>query len=286
MKSIWVGAMIVLTAAGARADQDAIPRLAPAVQPPFDEIGIDQQLGARLPMDVPLHDETGRTVTLAQVSGGRPMVLVLAYYRCPMLCSLVLNALASTMDVMRTAGMQPGRDYMVATVSIDPRDTTEAASTSRVKALERYGHPEDAPGWRFLTGDEAGVRALAGAAGFRYVYDPGSDQYAHASGIMVVTPEGSLSHYFLGLEYAPKDLRLALVEASAGRIGTLVDQIKLLCYRYDPATGHYGPAAIGIMRLGGVVTVAGLAGFIIVMLRRERRGALRAHPPEAPAHAE
>ena len=130
------------------------------------------------------------------------------------------------------------------------------------------------------------MRALAGDAGFRYVYDPRSDQYAHASGIMVVTPEGRLSHYFLGLEYAPKDLRLALVEASAGRIGTLVDQIKLLCYRYDPATGHYGPAALGIMRLGGAVTVIGLAGFIIVMLRRERRGAPPARPREAPAHAE
>ncbi len=258
----------------------------PAVRPPFDEIGIDQKLGARLEMTAPLRDEEGRAVTLAGIAGERPVVLVLAYYRCPMLCSLVVQALASTMEVMRSAGMQPGRDYQVVTVSIDPRDTAASATTARARALERYGHTADASGWRFLTADEATVRALAQQIGFRYVYDPRSDQYAHASGIMVVTPQGKVSHYFLGLEYSPKDLRLALVEASQGRIGTLVDQIKLLCYQYDPATGRYGPTAIGVMRIGGVITVAALAGFIIVMLRRERRGMLRSAAPEARLHAE
>ena len=196
------------------------------------------------------------------------MLLNFAYYTCPMLCTLVLNGMASSAGAMN---LPMGRDYEVVTISIDPRDTPARAAEKKKSYLGEYAHLGDGRSWHFLTGDEESIRKLAAAAGFRYVYDSDKDQYAHASGVVVATPAGRISRYFFGIDYAPKDLRLALVQASGGRIGTLSDKLMLLCYEYDPASGRYGATVFTIMRAGGVVTMLGLAAFFIVMLRRERR---------------
>jgi protein SCO1/2 len=261
----WI-ALAAGSASGQRAEMTYEQRFDPAQQ-----IGLDQRLGEHVPLELVFRDETGREVRLAQLFGRRPVVIALVYYDCPMLCTLVLNGMVRT---FRALALHLGEDYEVVTVSIDPRETPELAARKKAEYLRTYAagdpSPAAAAGWHFLTGDQTSIDALAQAVGFRYAYDPQSDEFAHASGIVVATPQGVLSHYLYGVEYITRDLRLALVEASQGRVGSLIDQVLLLCYHYDPATGRYGFAVVAAVRAGGILTVVLIVGFVLRSLVRER----------------
>jgi protein SCO1/2 len=238
-----------------------------AVPEGLREVGVDQHLDRPVPADLAFRDESGRAVSLGDYFGSRPIVLSLAYYHCPMLCPLVLNGLAAS---LRALSLEPGRDFDVVTVSIDPKETAEQAAARKSAVLDRYGRRGDPAAWHFLTGSAEAVRRLADTVGFRYRYDAERDQYAHAAAVVVLTPEGRIARYFYGVEYVPRDLRLGLVEASSGTIGTLADQLLLFCYEYDPAMGRYSAAVMTSVRIGGIVTVLALAGFVALQLRRDR----------------
>jgi protein SCO1/2 len=243
---------------------------ASSVPAPLREIGFDQNLDRQVPLDIPLIDEAGRTVRLGDFFGTRPVVMVFAYYQCPMLCTQVINGLSRALGVLSLA---PGQDFEIVTVSFDPRDTPSTAAARKAEYLERYRRPGAAASWHFLTGDPASIERLTSAAGFRYVWDERTAQFAHPSGIVVLTPDGRLARYLFGIEYGPRDLRLALVEASAGRIGSAVDAVLLYCYHYDPLTGRYGLVIRRVIRIGGAATVLALGMFVAIMLRRERTAA-------------
>jgi protein SCO1 len=235
---------------------------------PLREIGFDQNLDRQIPLDIPFHDEQGRSVTLGSFFGRKPVVLVFAYYECPMLCTLVLSALASSLDVM---SLEPGKDFEIVTISFDPREKPALAAAKKEAYLQRYKRPGAAGAWHFLTGDQSSIDRATRAAGFRFVWDDALKQFAHPTGITVVTPGGRVARYLFGIEYGPRDLRLAIVDASAGKVGSPVDSFLLYCYHYDPMTGRYGLAIMRAMRLAGAATVVSLALFVGVMLRRERR---------------
>ena len=239
----------------------------------LDEIGIDQKLGDKLPLELTFKDESGRTVTLRDYFGhGKPVLLNFVYYECPMLCGEVLNGVSAALKVLKFA---PGKEFEVVTVSIDPRETPTLAAAKKETYMARLGREGAEKGWHFLTGEEENIKALTDAAGFHYVWDPKMQQYAHAAGIMLVTPEGKLAQYYYGVEYSARDMRLGIIEASKERIGNLADKILLYCYHYDPQTGKYGAIVSNIMRLGGATTVVVLGGFLIVMFRREGSGRLK-----------
>ncbi len=231
-------------------------------------VGIEQHLGARLPLDAEFRDETGREVKLGDYFGDQPVVVALVYYRCPMLCTQVLNGFLNSSQAMP---LEIGRDYQVVTVSFDPRETPQLASEKKARYVRAYRRAGAAGGWHFLTGDRQSIDRLTETVGFRYRFDAKSDQFAHASGIALATPDGRLARYFYGIEFSPDDLRLGLVESSAGRIGSLVDQVLLLCFHYDPLTGKYGLVVADVLRLTGLLTVILLGGFLVAMYRRERR---------------
>lgn len=241
---------------------------------PFNEIRIEQKLGERLPLERPFVDQDGREVLLGSYFGERPVVLALVYYDCPMLCNLVLNGVVRSIQPMT---QRPGEDFDLVVISIDPREGSELARAKREGYLRLYAKPGTESGWHFLVGAEESIRAVADAVGFRYRYDEGIDEYAHAAGIVVATPKGELARYFYGVEYQSRDLRLALVEASEGKLGSRVDQLLLLCYRYDPTTGKYGFVILKLLRGAAIATVILLVGSLWLMLRRERaqRRALR-----------
>jgi protein SCO1 len=232
------------------------------------DVGIDQKLGESVSLDLPFVDDEGREIRLAELFGRRPVVLALVYYRCPMLCSQVLDGIVR---VLRGVSLEPGSDYEIVVVSIDPKETSALAAESKRNCVARYDRKTGAQGWHFLVGSEDSIRRLADDAGFRYMHDPVSGQYAHASGFFVLTPKGVVSRCFYGLEHSASDLRLALVESSEERIGSLVDQVLLLCFHYDPSTGRYGFAILNAIRAIGVLTVAGLTTFLWIMLRKDRR---------------
>ncbi len=238
----------------------------------YQEVGIDQKLNAQIPLDAMFKDEQGRSVALGSYFGSAPVVLSLVYYQCPMLCTQVLNGMV---DAFKGLPYTPGREFTVVTVSIDPREKPPLAQEKKDGYLQSYGRPEAAEGWHFLTGDEASIRKLADAVGFHYLYDEKTGQFAHAAGIMVVTPQGRLSHYLYGIEYSPKDLRFALMDASQGRIGSVVDKLVLLCYHYDPSTGKYSLVIANIFRGAGAVTILVLGGCVLYLLRREKRKNVR-----------
>lgn len=249
------------------ATEPAGPGASAAVQPPaLREVGLDQRLGEQLPLDAAFTDDHGSTVTLGDYFGKKPVVLVMTYFECPMLCTLVLNGLGST---LKTMSFEPGKEFDVVAVSFDPRDTPEKAAKKKAAYVAEYGRPATADGWHFLTGDQASIERVAKAVGFRYRWIPEEKQFAHAAAVMVATPEGKLARYFYGVDYAPRDLRLGLVEAADHKIGSPVDALMLFCYRYDPATGKYGAIALNMVRAGGVVTVLAIGAFMTVMLRRE-----------------
>jgi protein SCO1/2 len=239
-----------------------------SVPPALQQVAFEQRLDSRLPLDLWFKDEDGRDVQLGDYFGSRPVVLAFVYYECPMLCTQVLNGLT---DMLTTLTESAGRDFDVVTVSFDPRETPVLAAAKKKAYLDRYRRDGAESGWHFLTGGEASIAALTSAAGFRYAWDEESQQFAHASGIVVVTPDGRLSGYFFGIQYAPRDVKFALMESSAGRIGSLVDQLLLYCYHYDPVTGSYSFVALNAVRLGGAVTVIALLGFVVAALRRESR---------------
>ena len=232
------------------------------------EIGFDQNIDQRVPLDTTFRNEAGATVRLGDYFGTKPVVMVFAYYDCPMLCTQVINGLSSALGVM---SLTPGTDFEIVTVSFNPRDTPASATAKKAVYLERYRRPGAAAGWHFLTGDQPQIDRLTKAAGFRYAWDADTKQYAHPSGVIVLTPDGRLSKYLFGIEYGPRDLRLGIVEASAGRIGTPVDSLLLYCYRYDPMTGRYGLVIMRAVRIAGAATVLAIAVFIVVMVRRERK---------------
>ena len=242
--------------------------VASAVPRALREIGFDQNLDQPVPLDTTFRDESGRTVRLGEYFGKRPVVLLFAYYNCPMLCTQVINGLASSLSTM---SLNPGVDFEVVTVSFDPKDTPATALAKKASTLERYKRPGAADGWHFLSGDQPSIDRLTQAAGFRYAWDADTKQFAHPSGTIVLTPDGRLARYMFGIEYGPRDLRLALVDAAAGKVGSAVDTLLLYCYHYDPMTGRYGFMIIRAMRLAGGATVLALGTFIFVMVRRERR---------------
>lgn len=234
---------------------------------PLREVGFDQNLGDALPLDLVFTDEKGGEVPLGSFfQPERPVVLALVYYECPMLCNMILNGLISSLDILT---FQPGTDYDVVVVSFDPEEDHYLASAKKAGYMEQFGRPGTEGGFHFLTGEPENIDALTEAVGFRYVYDEEAEEFAHASGITVVTPEGQISRYLFGVEYAPKDLRLALVESSQSKIGSAVDQLLLFCYAYDPATGKYGADVMKIMRLGGALTLLAVLTFIILSRRRD-----------------
>jgi protein SCO1/2 len=235
--------------------------------PLLKKVGIDQRMGAQVPLDLAFNDESGQLVTLRQYFG-KPVILALVYYQCPSLCNMVLNGLVrSVKDLTLTAG----QDYDVVAVSFDPRETPEMARAKKQTYIKDYNRPGAEKGWHFLTGDEAASKALADSVGFRFAYDTMTNQYAHGSGIMLLTPEGRTARYFFGIDYPARDVKLGLVEASHNHIGSAIDQVELYCFHYDPANGKYGLVIMNVLRLGGLLTLALLAGFMIVMFRRDFR---------------
>ena len=233
-------------------------------------VGIDQKIGQQLPLDLVFKDEDGREVKLGQYFGSRPVVLALAYYDCPMLCTQVLNGMTGA---LKTLSFDAGKDFDVVVVSIDPKDNFRLAADKKLTYLQHYGRPATADGWHFLTGSETSIKPLAEAIGFRYAYDANLRQYAHGAAIYVATPKGQIARYLLGIDFAPRDLRLALVEASNNQLGSIADKVLLLCYHYDPASGKYGAATLNAVRIGFVGTVTGFLAFLFVSLRGERRNA-------------
>jgi protein SCO1/2 len=232
------------------------------------DVGLDQKLNTQLPLNLEFKDEEGRTVRLGDYFGKRPVILTLAYYECPMLCTQVLNGVATAIGVLN---FSVGQEYDIVTVSFDPRDTPERARAKKATYIERYKRPGAAAGWHFLTGNSREISALTRAVGFRYAYNASIGQFAHASGIMVATPDGRLSHYFYGIEYWPRDLRLALIEAADRKIGSPVDDVLLYCFHYDPASGRYSMAVMTLVRIAGVLTLIAGGTAIAVMRRRERQ---------------
>lgn len=233
-------------------------------------VGIDQKLGAQLPLDAEFKDEDGRTVKLGSYfNNGRPVVLTFVYYECPMLCNQVLNGLTGSMKGM---SLDAGKDFDVVAISFDARenDKAELAKNKKANYIERYGRPGTEKGWHFLTGTEESIRAVTEAAGFSYKWDERSNQFAHAAAVMVVTPEGKMSRYFYGIDYAPKDLKFGIMESSSEKVGTPAEKLLLYCYHYDPATGKYGFAILRVLRLAGVATILGMGAMLFVFWRRSK----------------
>ena len=230
-------------------------------------VGIEQHLDSQVPPDLSFVDDTGHPVRLGDYFGKKPLILNLVYYNCPMLCGEELAGLSSAMKVVK---FDLGKEFDVITVSFNPKETPELAAAKKQEYLRRYGRPNAAAGWHFLTGQAESINALTKAVGFQYQYDASKNQYAHATAIMVLTPQGRISRYFYGVDFPPKDLRMGLVEASQGKIGNAVDQVLLYCYHYDPAAGKYGAVISNILKIGGALTVLILAGMILIFLRLEK----------------
>jgi protein SCO1 len=238
--------------------------------PILNKVFIHQRLNQQIPLDAVFRDETGATVKLGDYFGKRPVLLAIVYYSCPMLCSEELNGLVGALEMVK---FRPGKDFDIVAVSIDPSEGPELAAKKKAMYVKRYDHPETAAGWHFLTGEQPAINALANAVGFGYTRVPGPDgrltQFAHASGIQIVTPEGKLVQYYMGVEYSPKDLQLGLVEASHNKIGSPVDNILTYCYRYDPELNKHSLVVARIVQLGGILTVFSLGGFMVVSFRRD-----------------
>jgi protein SCO1 len=237
-------------------------------------VGINQRLNQQVPLDLEFKDETGKTVKLGDYfHSGRPVILNLVYYTCPMLCGEELAGEASGLSMLK---FTPGKEYEVVSVSFNPdetpKDAAEKKQTYIARINEHLEHKTNGDGWHFLTGQQPQIKQLADAVGFHYRRDPQTKQFIHATGIMIVTPAGRIAQYYYGVEFSPKDIRLGLIEASRGNIGNVVDEVLLYCYHYDPKTGRYGAVVTNIMRLAGAATMLILGGFLIVMFRRESHG--------------
>ena len=245
------------------------------VRPPYlTNVGIEQHLDSQIPPDLAFVDDTGHPVRLGDYFSKKPLILNLVYYNCPMLCGEELAGLSSAMRVVK---FDLGKEFDVITVSFNPKETPELAAAKKQEYLKRYGRPDAAAGWHFLTGPAESINALTKAVGFQYQYDATKNQYAHATAIMILTPQGRISRYFYGVDFPPKDLRMGLVEASQGKIGNAVDQVLLYCYHYDPAAGKYGAVVSNMLKIGGALTVLILVGMILIFLRLEKSVSRRNH---------
>jgi protein SCO1/2 len=238
----------------------------------LQNVGFEPPLNGPMPLDLAFRDETGRSVELREYFGQKPVVLAFVYYNCPMLCDQVEQGVVG---VLRMLSFNPGRDYEVVFVSFDSRETPEMAAEKKKKALVHFRRPETDSGWHFLTGSKESIEAAAKAANFRFSFDAKSNLFAHASGVLVLTPDGHISRYFYGVEYPGRDMRLGLVDASAGKIGTPIDHVLLYCYHYDPTAATYSASILKIIRLGGVLTIISIVGGILISRRRETLAAAR-----------
>lgn len=285
----WVATVVVcalaLTAAAATPARAQMPTgpnamgmqggiVASNVPPEFQDVGFRQQLGTTLPLDAVFRDETGKEVKLGDYFGTRPVILSFVYYQCPMLCSQVMNGLSSA---LRTISFNVGKEFDVVLISFDTRDTPEAAFAKKQGHLARWKTHDTAGGWHFLTGDKAAIEQVTKAAGFTYAWDEETQQFAHISGVLVANADGRLSRYFYGVEFSPRELRLAIVDSGEGKIGSAVEQLLLYCYEYDPTSGRYGMVVMNIVRLGAIATVVLLAAFFLLMRRRESRATVERH---------
>lgn len=227
------------------------------------KIGIEQKLGETLPSDAVLRDENGKDVQLGSFFGKRPVIIAFVYYECPMLCNQVLNGLTGS---LKGISLDAGKDFDVVAISFDAREhaKSDLAKNKKTGYMERYGRPGTENGWHFLTGTQEELDKVTNAAGFSYKWDEKSEQFAHAGGIMITTPEGKLSRYLFGIDYSPKDVKFGVMESSNNKVGSAAEQLLLYCYHYDPSTGKYGLAVLRIMRIGGIATLAamGLMGFV------------------------
>jgi protein SCO1/2 len=267
-RRILVSLLLLTTTAFGQAMSKGIMSPPANVRPPYlQNVGIEQHLDAQVPADLAFADDTGRPVKLGDYYGHKPLILNLVYYNCTMLCG---EALAGLTGAMKMVKFNVGDEFDVVTVSFNPKETPQIAAEKKQDYLKRYGRPNAAAGWHFLTGPAESINALTKAVGFQYQYDPKSAQYAHATAIMVLTPQGRISRYFYGVDYPPKDLRMGLVEASQNKIGNAVDQVLLYCYHYDPATGKYGAIVANILKLGAGLTILLLGGLIFILFRLEK----------------
>jgi protein SCO1 len=265
-----VVALLLIVTGGANA-QDILSQNPSGRPEVLNKVGLDQKLNSQIPLDLTFRDQQGKIVTLRQLMNGKPAILELVYYMCPMLCTEVLNG---TLNSLKEVPLDIGKDFSVITVSIDPREKPDLANAKQTMYTGIYGRPGASQGWHFLTGDEPQIKQLAESVGYRYVYDPVSQQFAHAAGIIVLTPEGKISHYLFGIGYRPRDVRLALIEASSGKIGSPIqDAVLLYCFHYDPTTGKYGLVIGNVLHIAGLLTVLLIAGGIIMMIRREKHSA-------------
>jgi protein SCO1 len=272
-RTVLSGVLIATVASTAPAAPPRVPDADGPIVPsnampePLKAVGYDQQLGDPVPLHLAFRDEAGRAVKLGDYFGRRPVVLVFAYYRCPMLCDMVLQGVTGS---LKSLSFDAGEQYEVVVVSIDPKETTKLAAETKAETLSRYGRSGTEGGWHFLTGEQDPILELTQAAGFRYSYDKERDQYAHAAGMMVLTPDGKISRYLFGIDFAPRDVRLALIESAEGRIGNLTDQILLYCFHYDPVYGRYSAMTMNILRLAAAASVLGLGLLIVLLKRRDR----------------
>ena len=270
-KSIAVACILSLAllsaAAEAQINSGVMSPPANTRPPRLQNVGIEQHLDAQVPPDLIFRDDTGKTVKLGDYFGRKPIILNLVYYNCTMLCGEALAGLASAMRLIK---FDVGNEFDVVTVSFDPRETPDMAAAKKIDYVKRYGRPNAASGWHFLTGQPDAINALTKTVGFQYQYDAQSNQYAHATAIMVLTPQGRISRYFYGVDFPPKDLRMGLVEASQGKIGNAVDAVLLYCYHYDPGTGKYGAMVSNILRLAAAATMVLLGGLLLILWRLDR----------------
>jgi protein SCO1/2 len=266
--------LTAVTAFSASAQQVTTPAI-------LNKVSIEQNLNAQIPPDLVFRDETGKSVRIGDFFGRKPIVLSLVYFDCPALCTEVLNGELRT---MKAISLDLGKDFEAVTVSFEPKDTPLLAKAKRDVYVGQYGRPGATDHWHFLTGDQPSIDALTNVAGFHYAYDSSIRQYAHAAAILVLTPDGRIDRYFYGVQYPARDVRLGLVEASEGKIGTLTDHALLYCYQYDPMTGKYGVVVMNVLRAAGGLTVLILGIFITMMFLRERKR-LSGVPPAAGAKA-
>ena len=269
--------LAISVAASAQTIPDSVGKSSSGLPAQLVNVGFEPQLNAQLPLDTHFRDESGGDVQLRDYFHGKPVLLALVYYGCPMLCNQVEMGVVGSLKML---SFNAARDYEVVFVSFDPRETPDMAAQKKTAALSRYGRPETASGWHFLTGKEDAIHALASAANFRYSFDEKHNLFAHASGIMLITPDGRISRYFYGVEYPSRDVRLGLVDASAGKIGTPIDHLLLFCFQYHPETARYSATVLKIVRLGGVLTIFSIVAGILIFRRREVRAAsISSRPP-------
>ncbi|HKW60926.1 MAG TPA: SCO family protein [Candidatus Acidoferrum sp.] len=268
-----LGIVALLAASHALQAQTVPSNTGPAssmMPPALQNVGFEPPLNGQMPLDLHFHDETGRDVQLREFFGQKPVVLAFVYFNCPMLCDQVQMGVAGA---LRMLSFNPGRDYQVVFISFDPSDTPELAADKKKAAVKRFNRPETVSGWHFLTGSQESIEAATRAANFRFRYDAKSKLFAHASGVMLLTAGGHISRYFYGVEYPGRDMRLGLVDASAGKIGTPIDHVLLFCYHYDPSSAKYSASILEIIRLGGILTVLCIVAGIWFSRRREPRAA-------------